>query len=135
MKRFRIGLCAGVAVMFTAPVQAFTANNGVRVNSVDAGVFEVVPVNSGTVDEFWCGAAEYARRVLGAGWQDRIYVVRGRDESVTTGKRSAAQFTLLADRVPEGAAERGWFTIGLRAGDALSVQAAQTHCPKITDRF
>lgn len=120
----------GCTLMLLVPSigQAFTLANGVQVNAVNDTVFEVVPRSSGTVEEFWCGASEYARRVLGADWRDPIYVLRGRGESVTTGKRSAVQFTLSFDQVAGLGGDRGWFTFGIHPGDSMSVQQAKTYC-------
>lgn len=136
MSKVKIGLCCAMALWVAAPVLAFTTHNGTEVNPVDDDVFEVVPRSSGTIDDFWCGASDYARIVLGAGWQDRLYAVRGRGVSTTTGKRSSAQFSLSPDRVSGGLpVEPRWLILGLRAGDSMSVQQAQVYCQKIPDRF
>lgn len=128
MKNFLSSLGCALFLLSPSVGQAFTLANGVQVNAVSDTVFEVVPRSSGTVEEFWCGASEYARRVLGADWRDPIYVLRGRGESVTTGKRSAVQFTLSADQVAGLGADRGWFSFGIRPGDSMSVQQARTYC-------
>ncbi len=128
MKHVFATICCAMMVQLAGAAQAFTLPNGVEVNAVDDLVFEVVPKSSGTLDDFWCGASEYARRVLGAGWRDTIYVYRGRGVSQTTGKRSAVQFTLSSERAPDLPAERGLLRLGLKAGDSMSVQAARGHC-------
>ncbi|MDE4173418.1 hypothetical protein PXK01_04575 [Phaeobacter sp. PT47_59] len=129
MKHVFASVCCVMALHLGSAAQAFTTSDGVRVNPVSPGVFEVIPQNSGSPRDFWCGASEYARRVLGAGWQDKVYVLRGRGVSVTTGKRSAVQFTLSAERIDvPSVGRRSWLRIGLRVGDALSVQQAGLYC-------
>jgi hypothetical protein len=128
MKRILPTMCCAMMLKLAAPAQAFTLPNGVQVKAVDDLVFEVVPRSSGTLDDFWCGASEYARRVLGAGWRDTIYVYRGRGISETTGKRSAVQFTLSREKAPDLPPERGVIKLGLKAGDSMSVQMARGHC-------
>ncbi|MEW2911338.1 hypothetical protein [Leisingera sp. JC11] len=120
---------AALACITAVPAAAdtFLANRGVRVLPVNDIVFEVVPGRSGGTWEYWCAAAEYARRVLGANWTDRYYVVRGRDISVTTGRRSSVQFTLYPERA--GVPSRiGWLSLGFRPGDSLSVQQGYGYC-------
>lgn len=126
---FAFGLAAALVAPLAA--EAFTTPNGVRVNPVDDRVFEVIPKSSGTFDEFWCGAAEYARRVKGADWQDLIYVVQGRSQSVTTGRKSAVQFTLSPDLVQETTPlAMGWLSLGIKPGHKMSVQEARGYCDR-----
>lgn len=115
------------ATALPAAADTFIANRGVRVLPVNDTVFEVVPGRSGGTWEYWCAAAEYARRVLGADWTDRYYVVRGRDVSVTTGRRSSVQFTLHPEQagVP---AKIGWLSLGFQPGESLSVQQGYGYC-------
>lgn len=125
-------LAFGLAATLLGPVaaEAFTTPNGARVNSIDDLIFEVIPKTSGSYDEFWCGAAEYARRVKGAGWRDLIYVVRGRGTSVTTGRRSAVQFTLSPEEVGVAPPPQGWLALGVKPGDRMSVQQARRYCDR-----
>ncbi|WP_264212893.1 hypothetical protein [Leisingera thetidis] len=120
-----LGLVCLTALPATAG--AFTTSRGVRVLPVSETVYEVVPRGAGGTWDYWCAAAEYARRELGAGWTDRFYVVRGRDVSVTTGRRSSVQFTLYPERagVP---AKTGWLSLGFRPGDSMSVQQGYGYC-------
>ena len=120
----------GLACLTAFPAtfaDAFTTSRGVRVLPVDGIVYEVVPRGGGGTWPYWCAAAEYARRELGAGWADRFYVVRGRGESVTTGRRSSVQFTLYPERagVP---ARTGWLSLGFKPGDSMSVQQGYGFC-------
>ncbi|UWQ31695.1 hypothetical protein K3555_13960 [Leisingera sp. M527] len=123
-------LCAAIlACLSSIPAAAdpFTTNRGVRVLPVNDTVYEVVPRGSGGTWDYWCAAAEYARRELGAGWMDRFYVVRGRDVSVTTGRRSSVQFTLYPKR--SGVEPKtGWLSLGFRPGESMSVQQGYGYC-------
>lgn len=128
----------GLAAALAAPVaaQAFTTSGGVRVNPVDDQIFEVIPKSSGSFDEFWCGASEYARRVKGADWRDLIYVVQGRSASVTTGRRSAVQFTLSPELVGQPVpAPLGWLALGFQPGNRMTVQDARSYCVRTPVRF
>ncbi|MEP1327197.1 MULTISPECIES: hypothetical protein [Rhodobacterales] len=128
MKRHLIMLCLAAGSLQPVSAQAFTAKPGVRVNPVDSQVFEVIPTSGGDLRDFWCGAAEYARRVKGAGWTDQVYVVRGRGASVTTGRRTAVQFTLSPAEVAEFPRPQGWLRWGINPGDRMSVQQARGYC-------
>lgn len=127
MKNF---ICAlGLACLGAVPAVAepFIANRGVRVLPVDSIVYEVVPGRSGGTWDYWCAAAQYARRELDANWTDRFYVVRGRDMSVTTGRRSSVQFTLYPERA--GVIPKiGWLSLGFRPGESMSVQQGYGYC-------
>ncbi|WP_291729501.1 hypothetical protein [Leisingera sp. F5] len=123
-------LCAaGLTCLSAIPAaaDAFTTTRGVRVLPVNDTIYEVVPRGSGGTWDYWCAAAEYARRVLDAGWMDRFYVVRGRDVSVTTGRRSSVQFTLYPKR--SGVEPKtGWLSLGFRPGESMSVQQGYGYC-------
>lgn len=129
MKNTLVALGLSVGVLAPIAAEAFTTARGTRVNPIDAQVFEVIPKSSGTVADFWCGASEYARRTKAAGWSDLIYVVQGRSTSVTTGKKSAVQFSLSASKA--GPAPQGWLRLGIKAGDRMSVQQANTYCHQL----
>lgn len=126
MKNTLVALGLSIGVLMPLSAQAFTTSRGVRVNPVDSVIFEVIPKSSGEFGDFWCGASEYARRSKGASWSDLIYVVQGRSTSVTTGRRTAVQFTLSSANV--GPAPQGWLRLGIKAGDRMSVQQANVHC-------
>lgn len=114
---------------------AFSGKRGTRVAPVNKAVFEVVARGSGSGPEYWCGASDYARRVLGAGWSDTIYIARGRAQSVTTNRRSAVQFTLdpAAAGIPPTAPSISLNS--LKVGDNMSVQQGNTYCNMPPDRF
>ncbi|KIC07796.1 hypothetical protein RA19_21965 [Leisingera sp. ANG-M1] len=123
--------CAlGIACLSALPstsADALTTSRGVRVLPVNDVVYEVVPRGSGGTWTYWCAAAEYARRELGAGWADRFYVVRGRDVSVTTGRRSSVQFTLHPERAGISP-KTGWLSLGFQPGESMSVQQGYSYC-------
>lgn len=133
-----VTVCAMAAATITAlpdPADAFTARNGVRVNPVNAAIFEVIPRGSGRTNDFWCAASEYARRALGAGWKTRVYIARGRGESVTTGRRTAVQFTIDPQAAGVTPLDGGLFTSGLTVGDSMSLSQADGLCEPVPIRF
>lgn len=127
---FSIALCAGLAVAVPTVGDAFSSRLGARVNPVNAAVFEVVP-KSGSGQEIWCGAADYAQRELRAPWQARVYVARGRGQSETTGRRTAVQFTLdpNAAGVTPGPSSLSLNTFAV--GDSMSVRQAYDLCQRM----
>ncbi|WP_291729500.1 hypothetical protein [Leisingera sp. F5] len=106
---------------------ANTSRHSIRVNPVSEGVFEVIP-NTGNGYLFWCGAADYAQRVLRVPWNSNLHITRGLGPSETTGRRSAVQFTLdanLAAAAPAG----GYGSVNsLQSGDTMRVQEAFGYC-------
>ena len=124
-----------VPMLVPNAASAFSTRAGARVNPVNASVFEVVPRGSGASSHYWCGAAEYARRALGAGWKAQIYIARGLGPSVTTGRRSAVQFTLDPDAA--GITPTGTFRNhnSLETGESMSVQRGNIYCNRTTNQF
>ena len=114
---------------------AFSGRNGTRVAPVSNAVFEVVARGSGTGYDYWCGAADYARRALGAGWSDTIYIARGRGQSVTTGRRSAVQFTLDPGAAGITPIAPSLSLNALKVGDNMSVTQANNFCNMGPRRF
>ncbi len=130
--------CTVAATLATAlpdSADAFTSRSGARVNPVNSAVFEVVPRNSGRTNDIWCAASEFARRQLGAGWKTRVYVARDRGPSVTTGRRSAVQFTIDPQAAGITPVEGGFFKNGFNVGDSMSVQQADGMCEPVPIRF
>ena len=85
-------VCAAIAL--PQVTHAFEGKRGTTVNAVSDTVFEVVARTAGSAQEYWCGAADYARSELGVPWSAKITLVRGRGPSETTGRRSAVQYSL-----------------------------------------
>ncbi|MDK3019467.1 hypothetical protein [Pseudodonghicola flavimaris] len=144
MKRFSFVL-AGVSAMilsFPSLAAADRVGRNMRAYPVDAAVFEVIPRTASGAGDYWCGASDYAQRVLGASWTDPLFVVRGRGPSATTGRKSAVQFTLdpVAAGLSGAAAARAnaplndrfpiILTNRLSPGDHMSVQQARSYCDR-----
>ncbi|MCE8511327.1 hypothetical protein KBY22_01370 [Ruegeria pomeroyi] len=123
-------LALAVFLGAAAQAQALTTRMGHRVLPVNDAVFEVVPRGKQRVGDFWCAASEYARRELGAGWNDRIYLVRGRGPSVTTGRKTAVQFSMTPEAVGVTPLENELTTIrtGLKVGDNMTVNQGNSYC-------
>lgn len=110
---------------FGAPDAGAAAPNGYQTAAVNNSVFEVIPRVRKDVDGYWCAASDFARRTLGAGWQQRIYVVRGYGPSEATGRRTAVQFSLTP---PENAPQQSSISGGFKVGTNMSVQGANGRC-------
>lgn len=123
-----IFLAAAIALCAADVVDAFSGRRGTRVNPVDNVVFEVIARSAGSADDYWCGAGDFAQRALGAAWAAPIYIVRGRGQSVTTGRRSAVQFTLDPQAAGITPRDNAFWLNAMEVGDNMSVQTAQTHC-------
>ena len=76
-----------VLAVFASPATAFIAKNDLRVEAGPAGEITVPYGGSSNATDFWCAAADYAARQLGAGPTDRLYRVtkppRGQGEGIT----------------------------------------------------
>ncbi len=124
----QIILCAFAAMLMTSSAGVVdAAPNGYRTEPMSGTDFEVIPRTRQDTDGYWCAAADFARRKLGAGWQQQIYVLRGYGPSVTTGRRTAVQFTL---KQPANVPQKGSFSVtaGFQPGDSMSVQGANARC-------
>ncbi|MEP2920051.1 MAG: hypothetical protein ABJP06_04940 [Sulfitobacter sp.] len=116
MKAVAFALAALVA--FPAHAKEFRSTNGMHVRPVNANSWTVSGIPDRTPQSHWCASAEYAQRVLGASFNQRMYVVgnakRGQREylislspkgTISEGGRSK-QFGIRLDganrRVDEG---------------------------------
>ncbi|SDW23787.1 hypothetical protein SAMN05444358_101289 [Ruegeria halocynthiae] len=124
MKHF-ISPAFAVLIMATFPAAVAAAPNGYRTEPMSGTEFEVIPRSRQDIDGYWCAAADFARRTLGAGWQQQIYVLRGYGPSVTTGRKTAVQFTLTP---PANADQQSSFSVGFQPGSSMSVQGANGRC-------
>jgi len=132
-KTLIIGLISAAAF---SPAYALTTSYGSKVNAVNDVVFEVVGQNSAASgQEYWCGASEFARRALKAGWRDQIFLVRGRGPSETTNRKSAVQFTLNPQAAGVSPAEASLSLNAMNPGENLTVQRAHQYCSAIPGRF
>ncbi|WP_299944461.1 hypothetical protein [uncultured Ruegeria sp.] len=116
-----------VLLMLGSASATSAAPNGYQTEAISSTEFEVIPRARKDVDGYWCAAADFARRSLGAGWQQRIYVLRGYGPSVTTGRRTAVQFTLKA---PANTDQQSSISVGFKAGESMSVQGANGRCSR-----
>lgn len=123
-------LLALLPLMMPDAAFAFVGKRGTRVAPVDNSVFEVVARGSGSAYDYWCGAADYARRALGAGWRDTIYIAHGRSHSVTTGRRSAVQFTLDPAAAGVTPIDSSYSLNSLKVGENMSLQQANSYCDR-----
>ncbi|WP_424833230.1 hypothetical protein [Ruegeria sp.] len=112
-------------IALSIPVTADASRNGYQTEAINSTDFEVIPRARRDVDGYWCAAADFARRTLGAGWQQRIYVLRGYGPSVTTGRRTAVQFSL---KMPANTPPQSSVSAGFKPGDSMSVQGANGRC-------
>ncbi|MGR3615695.1 MAG: hypothetical protein ACU0BB_06605 [Paracoccaceae bacterium] len=129
MKRVLAGLAiaATMASSALAAPKAFNGPYNIRVYQVTNNVFEVVIV-AGNGYGFWCGASDYARRALGAGWQDQVTIVSEMARSVVTGGRSAVQFTLNPEAEGITPKKMGYSINGLNKGETISIQKGSSYC-------
>ncbi len=123
-------LAAALALVIPSVGSAFTSKRGAKVNLVNSTVFEVVPSNGGDGQVFWCSAADYAQRELRASWNAQLYIARGRGPSVTTGRRSAVQFTLDPQAASVTPIESSLSLNSLKAGENMTVRRAYDFCAK-----
>lgn len=126
MKAFCTITALAIAGLATQ-ADAFTSINGDRVNPINNVTFEVIPRGAGRNTDIWCSASQFARRALGASWSQRIYIVSGRGQSVTTNRRTAVQFTI--DPQAAGVTPlQGGIRFGLQPGDNMTVQTGEGYC-------
>ncbi len=116
------------AIALTLPVVANAAPNGYRTEAINSTEFEVIPRARQDIDGYWCAAADFARRKLGAGWQQRIYVLRGYGPSVTTGRKTAVQFSL---KMPTNSPQQNSSLTAFAVGESMSIQGANGRCRAI----
>lgn len=100
---------------------------GAKVYPLEDGVFEVVAHTGGNGFEYWCAAADYARRTLGASWQAPVYIYRGLAPGEASGRRSTVLFTLnpVVSQVPQSGVR---LTNAFYVGDTMTVQAGNSQC-------
>ncbi|WP_420584383.1 hypothetical protein [Ruegeria sp.] len=114
------------AIVLSTPASAFSGRIGYQTVSLNNSVFEVIPRGRTDADGYWCAAADYARRTLGAGWKEKIYVVRGYGPSEATGRRTAVQFSISP---PQGVDTNvKTVSVGFVPGQSRSVQSANGLC-------
>ncbi|KAE9627895.1 hypothetical protein FEE96_06565 [Parasedimentitalea maritima] len=123
-------LIAAIAVALPTAALAFRAVNSLQVNQVDSNVFEVIGRAGAFKEDYWCGAGDYLRRQLRLPWSTEIYVVSEIGRGVTTGARSAVQFTINPEAVGVVPYEKSWVSNILTVGYSRSVTAAFHYCDR-----
>ena len=96
-------------------------------HGISAGIGRA-PRGTAVGPTYWCAAADYSQRGLKAAWTAKIYIARGLGPSVTTGRRSAVQFTLDPKAAGVTPTPPSLSINALKTGDSLSVQQAFTYC-------
>lgn len=134
MKQIPILLSFAVVACTTESSGGFQNSAGSRVNPVSENVFEVIVRPGNEYSKFWCGAGDYAARVLGAPANARLYVVGGAGQAVTMSSPNGAQFSLVPPEQAKGATGRnsGW---GPKLGRNEFVGDAQLFCWGDPERF
>ncbi len=128
MKRFSLLFVAALAACEATPDDgSLLTSNGARVYPVSADVFEVVARPNNEINQFWCGAGEYASRVLGAPSNARVYVVGEAGRGTVVDAPNAMQFSLLPPGQANGATGRKG-TWGPRLGEDEFVGDARYRC-------
>ncbi|MFS4582559.1 hypothetical protein [Phaeobacter sp. C3_T13_0] len=136
MRLFSMTLAAALTLSACAEAapNSHVTVDGARVFALSDGGFEVAPRQGAVRSAFWCGAADYARRTLGAGWRQDIYVARGLGKGVAVDRKSTVHFTLTPVGSDKG---ESWLkrTNAYRIGDHLTVQEADYQCNSAFIRF
>ena len=84
----------GAGLLAPGMALAFQAFNRFEVYPVSKGVIEVVNRNGSAPKDFWCGAGDYAIRVLRTSATQRIYLVRPVGPAVTVQGRKGVHYAL-----------------------------------------
>lgn len=127
-------VCAGLLAGCGVENDYFRTMRGERVYALEGGVFEVALMDQGYLPGYWCNAGDYARRALGAGWTDRVYVHRGLGPGVAANRINTVLFTLSppASQPPQTAIVR---VNAFKAGQSLTVRSAESQCRNDPFRF
>jgi hypothetical protein len=132
MKRHMTVAMVVLSIVGTIPTisDAFAGRRNTIVNPVSEVVFEVIVPRFEVSTDFWCGAADYSRRALGASWKTRIYVARTRGKSVTSNYPSAVHYTIDPKAAGVTPIETQMSLGSFKVGDSMSVQQANNYCQK-----
>lgn len=125
-----VAAAAALTLALPQGAGAFSGLRNTTVNPVDQVRFEVMAPTAGNGPVYWCGAGDYAAKVLRADWTARIYVSRGRGPSDTTGRKTAVQFTMDPQAADIEPIAPYIFMNAFRTGDNMTVNEAMSHCFK-----
>ncbi len=125
--RVRIPLFLTAALVLPSVAAGFQAINRFEVYPVNkSGVFEVVNRHGSAPKDFWCGAGDYAIRVLRTSATQRVYLVQPVGPAVTVQGRKGVQFAL---NPPEGADTSTGYSVSVKkVGDNMPAHMAQNYC-------
>ncbi|WP_240482169.1 hypothetical protein [Ruegeria marisrubri] len=90
------------------------------------GVFEVVNHFGSAPKDYWCGAGDYAIRVLRTPATQRVYLWQAVGPSVAEPGKKGVQFSL---QPPAGADTSPGYSVSVkRVGDNMPASMAQNYC-------
>ncbi|TMV03258.1 hypothetical protein FGK63_19810 [Ruegeria sediminis] len=113
-------------ILVPGVASAFRAWNRAQVYDLGSGVFEVVNYFGTVPRDYWCGAGDYAIRVLRTPATQRVYLWQAEGPSVSEPGRKGVKFSL---KPPAGADTTPGFTVTVkRVGDNMSASMAQNYC-------
>jgi len=98
MRKTFVTTCTAVFMATSSGAQNSMTHAGFEINPVNDVVYEAVSTGAHGGTAFWCAAGLFVEAVLNVPPKTEIYVVRGAGPSETTGRRSAAQFTVEPDK-------------------------------------
>lgn len=125
--RRKTTLMLAAALLTPTLAFGFQAFNRFEVYPVDQnGVFEVVNRHGSAPKDFWCGAGDYAIRVLRTSATQRVYLVKPVGSAVTVQGRKGVQYALTP---PQGADTSPGYSVSVkRVGDNMPAHMAQNYC-------
>jgi len=128
MTRPILAACA-VALLATSSVaQQSMTHAGFEIHPVNDVVYEAVSDGAHGGAAFWCAAGLFVEAKLKAPPKTEIYVVRGAGPSVTTNRRSAAQFTIEPEKAGVTPAESSSDLNNLVVGEHMHASLARNFC-------
>lgn len=98
MNKVILAVCLVVCSATSPLAKNSMTHAGFEINPVNDVVYEAVSDGWHGGAAFWCAAGLFTESVLKAPPKTEIYVVRGAGPSVTTKRRSAAQFTIEPEK-------------------------------------
>lgn len=126
-----IHLTAGALALGVSGVAAFAADmygEGFEIHPVNDIVYEAVSDGAHGGAAFWCAAGEFVEIKLKASPDTQIFVVRGAGVSETTGRKTAAQFTIDAETAGVTPVESGGNLNELVVGESMTAGEARNFC-------
>lgn len=126
MKRAQLVAIALSLSVLPTWATAWWAMNRHEVFPVSDNAWEVVSRVGSSAADYWCGAGDFAQRVLGTPAAQRIYIWKAVGPSVNRPGRDAVQFSLTPP--PDSDTTTGYSLSVKRAGDNLARHAAVQYC-------